>query len=321
MFYAKRETQVVVLETGLGGRLDATNVIASPAISVITSIGLEHTRILGDTIEAIAKEKAGIMKPGCPVLIGPHCPQDVMKQCAKEKGAGPYHVPQEVLNDKLDMLVTDYDEENQRISMAALFLLQANHPDLLKDLSGKKAAEGVLIRPPCRFEHLQTDNTTVILDVAHNPPAMEYLVNKLKSTYTDGSFRFVVGMSSDKDLSQCGRSLLKASDPSSIHLVEAAHPRAAKLEAMLEAEKSLENCNFDFDDRSITNQVQKAITLARENGQILVVCGSVFLMAEAREALGIVEPKDSDYIAEMAGAGVRHGQENFGNTTTNDMKT
>jgi dihydrofolate synthase/folylpolyglutamate synthase len=321
MFYAKREAQVVVLETGLGGRLDATNVISRPAISVITSIGLEHTRILGDTIEAIAKEKAGIIKPGRPVLVGPHCPQEVMQQCTKEKGAGPYNVPQEVLNDTRDMSITDYDEENQRISKAALLLLKKEYPELLKDLSEEKADEGVLIRPPCRFEHLQRENTIVILDVAHNPPAMEYLVHKLKITYPEDSFRFVVGMSSDKDLGQCGRSLLKATDPSSIHLVEAAHPRAAKLEAILAAEPSLDRCNYDFDDRSITKQVSKAADLARDDGQILVVCGSVFLMAEAREALGIIEPKDSEYIAEMAGAGIRHGQENFGNTTMDDMKT
>ena len=68
------------------------------------------------------------------------------------------------------------------------------------------------------------------------------------------------------------------------------------------------------------NQILKATDIAKEKGEILVVCGSVFLMAEAREALGIVEPRDSDYIAEMAGAGVRHGQENFGNTTIDDMK-
>ena len=68
----------MVLECGLGGRLDATNVV-TPALSVITSIGLEHTRILGDTIEAIALEKAGIMKAGVPVLVGPNVPHDVLR--------------------------------------------------------------------------------------------------------------------------------------------------------------------------------------------------------------------------------------------------
>ncbi len=122
-------------------------------------------------------------------------------------------------------------------------------------------------------------------------------------------------MSSDKDLSKCAGSILKLAEPSSIHLVEAAHPRAAKLEDILSSETSLETCHFDLEDPSITTQVTNAMALAKENGEILVVCGSVFLMAEAREALGFDEPRDSEYISEMAGAGLRHGQENFGNTT------
>lgn len=315
LFYAKHEAQVVVLETGLGGRLDATNVISRPALSVITSIGLEHTRILGDTVELIAKEKGGIIKMDCPVLVGPNCPQEVLQQCAKDIGAGPYYVPEQVLGDSKDHQITDYDEENQRISSAALSLLQQAYPELLKDLTPEQIREGVLIRPPCRFEEVQQGDLKVILDVAHNPPAMEYLVVKLQTTYPEASFRFVVGMSSDKDLGQCARSVLKIADPTSIHLVEAAHPRAAKLEDILAAEPTLEACHCDLEDRSITKQVMNAINLAKEKNEILVVCGSVFLMAEAREALGFDEPRDSEYIAEMAGAGVRQMQENFGNTT------
>lgn len=315
-FYAKRGAQVVVLETGLGGRLDATNVVKRPAISIITSIGLEHTRILGDTVELIAMEKGGIIKEGRPVLVGPHCPQEVLQQCAREKGAGRYYNPEQVLKDYRDMEVTDYDEENSRITKAALILLKHSHPDLLKDLTESMMDEAVTIRPSCRFEQVQRDDgTTVILDVAHNPPAMDYLVQKLKATYPESSFRFVAGMSSDKDLGQCGRTLLSMSGPSQIHLVEAAHPRAAKLPEILVAEPRLAECHYNLDDRTITTQVTEALELSRQKGEILVICGSVFLMAEAREALGFEEPRDSGYIAEMAGAGVRHGQENFGNTT------
>lgn len=319
-FYTQRNAQVVVLETGLGGRLDATNVIKRPAISIITSIGLEHTRILGDTVELIAMEKGGIMKEGCPVLVGPHCPQEVLLQCAREKNAGHYYNPEQVLKDYRDMEVTDYDEENSRIAKAALILLKHSHPDLLAGLSEDIMNEGVSIRPPCRFEQVKRDDgLTIILDVAHNPPAMEYLVKKLKGTYPNSSFRFVAGMSSDKDLGQCSRTLLSIADPSQIHLVEAAHPRAAKLTSIVVAEPRMVECRYNLDDRSITVQVVEAVELARENGEILVICGSVFLMAEAREALGFDEPRDSEYIAEMAGAGVRHGQENFGNTTVEDF--
>ena len=325
-FYAHQRAQVVVLETGLGGRLDATNVIASPALSIITSIGLEHTRILGDTIEKIALEKGGIIKPNCPVLVGPHCPQDVLRQCAQDKGSGPYYVPSDVLG-AANSETQDYDKENQQIAKAALILLKSTHPGLFdpsSPMTEEAIDRGILIRPPCRFEQIQDysvggdgddDNgLTVVLDVAHNPPAMEYLVRKLKSTYPNSKFRFVVGMSSDKDLGQCGRSIMQVVNPDAIHLVEAAHPRAAKLEAIRDAEPRLRDCHCDLEDRSITRQIFKAKALASENGEILVVCGSVFLMAEAREALGFDEPRDSPYVAEVAGSGFRHGQEVFGNT-------
>jgi dihydrofolate synthase / folylpolyglutamate synthase len=329
-FYNKRGANVVVLETGLGGRLDATNVITNPALTVITSIGLEHTRILGDTIELIAREKGGIIKPGRPVLVGPQCPHEVLQQCAKEIGGGPYYVPSLVFGTLQDFVpekrddekeMTDYDLENQQVAKASLELLKMSHPEVMTDLTPEMIHEGTSIRPPCRFEEVTISGTTVILDVAQNPPAMATLVRKLDTTFPTGTIRIVAGMSADKDLKQCARTLLSLlnNDASRIHLVEAAHPRAAKLEAILEAEPSLKaTAHFDLFDTSITKQVQNALSIASENKEILVVCGSVFLMAEAREALGFQEPRDSDYIAEMAGAGIRHSQENFGNTVVDE---
>jgi dihydrofolate synthase/folylpolyglutamate synthase len=324
LFFAKRKTDIVVLETGLGGRLDATNVIQSPAISIITSIGLEHTRILGDTVELIAVEKAGIIKPGRPVLVGPNVPHHVIQQCAKDKNASAYYTCEDVLGDRIlrkddgdDDDETDYDLENARIATAALKLLEQSHPHHVKQLDDDVLRRGTLARPPCRFEtvHLNDSNLTVILDVAHNPPAMEYLVRKLHKTYPDASFRMVVGMSSDKDLQLCGQAVKLATghDTGKIHLVQAAHPRAATLEDILDR-ANLNGAHFDLKDRSVTQQITTAMKIAITNNEILVVCGSVFLMAEAREALGFDEPRDSAYIAEVAGAGAKNAQENFGNS-------
>jgi dihydrofolate synthase/folylpolyglutamate synthase len=352
MFFLEEKCQAVVLETGLGGRLDATNVVKSPALAVITSIGLEHTRILGDTIEMIAKEKAGIIKAGRPVLVGPNVPHAVLRQCAIDKQASRYYTVDDVLPgtssasrpcaaagrsqaDEDDP--EDYDVENTRIAIASLKLVQESFPDIVGDLSDETVKVGTSVRPPCRFEVLEVPSSsgggavdeaesqiseapsplTVILDVAHNPPAMMYMVRKLRRTYPNRRIRVVVGMSSDKDMRLCGESLLEAvnGDPSRIHLVEAAHPRAATLEAILNA-TGLVEAHYDLDRRSVTEQMSEAMRLARRNGEILVVCGSVFLMAEAREAIGIDEPRDSACIAEVAGAGFRHSQENFGNETT-----
>ena len=336
MFYAKRNADVVVLETGLGGRLDSTNVVKSPVCSVITSIGLEHTRILGDTIEQIAVEKAGIIKPNRPVLVGPHVPHEVIQQCAKEKGASGYYICDDILqqqqlqhdnNIQQQETVVDYDVENARIATATLRLLEREQaiPKLkYYPIPDDIMRQGTSQRPPCRFEEIQRqeDGITIVLDVAHNPPAMQYLVQKLKATYPGAKFRIIVGMSSDKDTALCGKYILEATDGngSAIHLVQASHPRAAKLEDILASDTTgllPNNSHYDLEDRSVTRQVGIATEMAKQNQEILVVCGSVFLMAEAREALGFDEPRDSDYIAEVAGAHLRHGQENFDDSKAN----
>jgi dihydrofolate synthase/folylpolyglutamate synthase len=313
-----QEADVVVLETGLGGRLDATNVIQAPALSIITSIGLEHTRILGDTIELIAIEKGGIIKKDCPVLVGPHCPHAVLRECAIEKGASQYYTCDDVLG-PVQREITDYDEENARIARAALTIFKEKYPQLIGSFQMDIIDKGTSIRPPCRFETVDMDaGLTVILDVAHNPPAMEYLINKLKNTYPDCNIRIVVGMSSDKDLGLVGQMLLNFVDVDNIHLVEAFHPRAAKIEHIIEGEPRLADSHWLDEDRTITTQIKIAMQIAREKDEILVICGSVFLMSEAREALGFDEPRDSEYIAEVAGAHLRHGQEVFANTNPED---
>lgn len=322
-FFAKKDVDVVVLETGLGGRLDATNVVKKPDLCVITSIGLEHTKILGDTVELIAAEKAGIIKKNVPVLVGPHCPHETIRQCAREKEASKYYTVNDVmgeLSSSKNEEFVDYDVENSLIARCALKIFRENKKQIPIDEEILKVGLGQ--RPSCRFEEMEIEGPSkqktikLILDVAHNPDAMGYLMKKLESTYPGllDKMRIVVGFSSDKDLKLCGSTILECvTDPSRLHLVEAAHPRAAKLEDMFSAQPLLRNSNFDVEDRSITVQVQSALKLAEQNDEIVIVCGSVFLMAEAREAIGIDEPRDSKYIAEMAGANFRFGQEIFAN--------
>ena len=347
--FAQEGVEVIVLETGLGGRLDATNVIKHPALSIITSIGLEHTRILGDTVELIALEKGGIIKEGRPVLVGNNVPFETLKQCAEEKKASQIYQCDDLLGAEVNQVMiegketfADYDAENSRISKAGLILLQFHLAEqnfetnkTPKFIMPEAIDEGVKIRPPCRFEEMdikvdtadgdtsKQKNVRVILDVAHNPQAIDYLIAKLRANYPNNNQRIIVGMSADKDLKYCTDMLLEyVSDPSKLHLVEASHPRAASISSILEANPKLsdsyhevlqeDDLNKDGRDvSSVSTQVQKALKLAAENNEMLVICGSVFIMADARETLGIVEPRDSDVIAEVAGAGMRSSQENF----------
>ena len=371
---------IQVLETGLGGRLDATNILTNPALSIITSIGLEHTRILGDTVEQIALEKGGIIKPNRPVLVGPDVPMEVLRQCALEKGASGFYTCDDILGNEMKQHseIQDYDKVNSRMVKAALQILQKYKLEetsnstkdsplswkRLRPISTQDIESGTQVRPPCRFEIVNVtlnaagdtilpkansttlldvnnhadispnqQTVTAVLDVAHNPPAMIYLASKLQESFPNQKFRFVAGFSADKDLRQCTDTMLSVCQQNvdQIHLIQAAHPRAATLEMILDASvpqlregkycrlsQIVENEKEDKDkleDRSITGQLHKALQLATINNEVLIICGSVFIMAEAREALGFEEPKDSDCISEVAGANLRHGQENFGNTT------
>jgi dihydrofolate synthase/folylpolyglutamate synthase len=175
----------------------------------------------------------------------------------------------------------------------------------------------------------KTKVVRVILDVAHNPQAMEYLISKLSRTYPSlrNNVRIVVGMSADKDLKQCTDTILKYldGDVTKLHLVAASHPRAASVEKILECNPILRGahyCPTDVETQQsqegndalslVAIQVREALNLAAANAELVVVCGSVFIMADAREELGIVEARDSKVIAAVAGAGLRSSQENFG---------
>ena len=306
-YFSEGGVDVVVLETGLGGLTDPTNVISNPALSIVTSIGLEHTEYLGDTIELIGRQKAGIIKKNCPVLVGPNVPHETIRQCAAEREAEGYYTCEDVLGPdvfKNNEKVFDYDLENSRTAQAALTLLRnkkkegvihSNFPSSL--LSDDIIAQGIQHRPTCRFEIIKNGDNIIILDVAHNLQGMMNLVEKLEATYPGKNKRFVVGMSAEKDvLSICNILLGVVPNPSSIHLVEAATDRAATIQTIIEAQPKLSKSNFALNDRSVTAQIKLAMELAAKNNEIVVVCGSVFLMSEARQALGIEEARDSEKI-------------------------
>lgn len=258
------------------------------------------------------------------MLVGPNVPHNVIKDIAQDNKSE-YYISNKVLNtDESDNVsaTIDYDIENSLVAEAAISLLQLSGK--ISNVSDAHIVRGASIRPPCRFETITYKaaknsgverDVKVILDVAHNPSAVKYLISKLDDTHPNTPKRFVVGFSSDKDLAECGNMLLSCvSDARQIHLVQAAHPRAATIEYLLEKCPALSESDFDESDRSVSSQVRSALELASASGEILVVCGSVFIMSEAREALGYEEPRDSVYISEVAGINFKNTQENFANS-------
>lgn len=202
LYFQEEKVDYAVIEVGLGGRKDATNVIV-PILSIITSIGWDHQEILGDTLEKIAWEKGGIEKPNVPLIVGPTARK---------------FYPKAILTDPVDHPFYDY--ENQAVAKKALDLLNI-------------AAHGLDLRPPCRFEKVGR----AILDVAHNPDGFLKLVAGLQFFFPGEKFDFLVAFSQSKDKLAC----LKIIAPfaRSIIYLEGLSPRLEKGEVVREEFPSL----------------------------------------------------------------------------------
>jgi dihydrofolate synthase/folylpolyglutamate synthase len=257
LYFQKQQIHVAVIETGLGGTWDATNVV-TPILSVITSIGFDHTEILGSTLEEICQAKAGIIKTDIPVVIGPSVPYTWIRPIAT---AELYQAPEE----------GDYELENEATSQLAMNLITRDFP-----LDEASIKEGLKAKPPCRFER-HTLEKQVILDVAHNPQGFVRLIELLQKEYPEHSYRFVCGFSKDKRIKDCSELIQKSA--SAIHLVSGSHERLASVE---EIQKAFTLDSSIFPEKSIAEGIQHALKAPIEKPEVVVITGSFFIMQEAK---------------------------------------
>ena len=189
VYFAEKKVQYVVLETGLGGRKDPTNVCL-PVLSVMTSIGLDHTQVLGNTLREIAAEKAGIIKPGVPVLCGelPPDARHVVEQAAHENNA-----PLKIVRSLLPV-------GNARVQNVHLVRHAANALGIADNALVNRMEK---IQLPGRFEIFHQGDKTFILDGAHNPPAVENLLAFWQTTpFRKQPAAVLCGFMQDKDYPQ-----------------------------------------------------------------------------------------------------------------------
>lgn len=270
LYFQKQKVDIAVIETGLGGRLDATNVI-EPCLSIITSISLEHMDILGSCIEQIAKEKAGIIKPSIPVVLGPKAAIPSILDDAASKNAP-------VFLSSCDEVY--FENENQQIAKVALTVLKQRF-FLLLDVHIK---EGITYRPSCRFEL----HDPFLFDVAHNPDAFDRLFKAIELHYPSYALQSVIGLAHDKDLQGCLR--IASTYCRHVHLVKAHSPRPATLEKM-------SGCLHDLFYSSYT--LHKSVPIAMRHAkkqmsslkELIVVCGSFYIMKEAKLGLASLKCK------------------------------
>lgn len=209
LFFAEQNVDIAVIEVGLGGRLDCTNII-TPILSVITNISFDHTQFLGNTLAKIAREKAGIIKNGVPVLVGETCEETrpVFEQVAREHDATLYYAEDNIIEDDYEFeLKGAYQEKNKNTILNIVRLLR-NQIDISNDavINGMKNV--------CELTGLmgrwQTISNTplTICDTGHNLAGWKYLHKQIKETYeairsktvNTSMLRIVFGMVDDKDI-------------------------------------------------------------------------------------------------------------------------
>jgi len=293
-YFQKKRVDFQVLEVGLGGRLDATNV-TKPVVCIITSISLDHTQILGNTIEEIAREKAGIIKPGCWVVISPQ-PEEaasvISDICHKKKAkvvqvgkditwqkiSGDLHQQSLVIEGRTNKyqvsipLLGDFQLENAATAVAALEILASEG----FAISTADIAQGLArVKWPGRFQILQ-QHPTVLVDGAHNVASMKRLVNNIKAYFANKRIFLVFGTSCDKDIPGIINELVPLSPQ--VIATQASHSRAAPPSTLA----------ADFSNRGIEPEIRETVAQALSRAlslagrtDIICVTGSLFVVAEA----------------------------------------
>ena len=297
LYFAEEEVDLAIIETGMGGRLDATNVI-TPEVCLITNVGFDHQEYLGATLSSIAREKAGIIKQSVPVVTGALQPvaQGIVKTSCMNKSAPLYrfksdfrvrrntngafqykgmrlNLPSLRLN-----LMGHHQLANAAVALAGLEVLAQKHlvqlqPDLIREAM-------LEVRWPARLEVLDT-NPMVLLDGAHNPQGAESLRDALKGNFSYKNLHLVIGIMADKDIPGILRRLLPLAETAIFTRPE--HVRAANPDELRKmARPYIQKC-YVIDDPA--SAIQEARQLAGPD-DLICITGSLYFAGEVKQLFG-----------------------------------
>jgi dihydrofolate synthase / folylpolyglutamate synthase len=298
-YFAQQEVDIAIIEVGLGGRLDSTNVI-TPELSIITNIGWDHMNLLGNSLPEIAFEKAGIIKQGVPVVIGEKKPETeaVFRETATAKNAPIYFAEENftVENYRLsvdsisisvkskDQSTSEYHLDLPGIYQAKNLLTVLQAIDLLPKwrVSREKTQYGLMNAKRLtglngRWEVIHR-KPTVVLEVAHNKDGIEEMLRHLENTEYE-RLHIVLGSVKDKDPVQVLQLLPKKAK---FYFTQAHIPRALNAEALQFKASEFGLEGYSYEDVNLA--LQQALTTAAVN-DLIIVCGSIFLVAEVNREL------------------------------------
>jgi len=264
-YFADKKVDVAIVEVGIGGLEDATNFI-TPILSIITSISLDHTKVLGKTLEEIAIQKAGIIKQDIPVVLGPSAYRESILQVAKLRYAYVIASTESGFS---------FDEENSAIAKHSLNYLKG-----FFRLQEKDILAGLKVMPPCRLEIWSTKiSQVVIFDVAHNPGGFTKLFSTIQTTFGKRDIHLVLGLGKNKELLECLQVITK--QVKTIHLVPAVHDKLVDPKTLAAFLESMGYFDY-FMHREVDDVAREVFQLPCED--IVVVAGSFYIMAEMKEA-------------------------------------
>ncbi len=296
-YFFIHEVEIVVLEVGLGGRFDATNVIKKPLLSLITSIGMDHMDFLGHSIEQIAYEKGGIIKENCPVVLysQDEIVYNKIKCICDEKKAKLYYTPKNGIH----IIAKDLQHTLFSVKNAYISFSQVNLPLLgiyqisncatvllaCKVLQEQGLAlteisilEGIRkTRWQGRMEICRTE-PLVLLDGAHNTDGITMLAESLKQYFPDKMITLVLGILGDKEYEKMAETILPLVN--SVVLTEPHNDRKLAVDRL---EKVISHCKKPIFKNPNIKEAYKTALCITEQDQILLCCGSLYMIGEIRK--------------------------------------
>lgn len=268
-YFARAGVEYAVIEVGLGGLLDSTNVI-TPAVSVITNVGLDHADKCGGTLEGIARHKAGIIKKSVPVVTAARgTPLEIIKETAARLNA-PLTIPQEGVKTNLK---GEYQRENAAVAVAAAQLLDEPRltPHVIADALEHVQWAG-------RFEIFSIDDRTIVIDGAHNPDGAAALRRSLDAQFPDRPRRFLFGVLGDKDYESMIDILFRPTDEAIVTRPQS--PRAA--EPIVVCKKLRRN---SIRAEPVENLADAFDAWLNGGSGLLIAAGSLYMIGAVRQRL------------------------------------
>jgi len=275
LYFSEQEVDIAVVEVGLGGRLDATNVI-TPLVSVITNISKEHTAYLGEKIDQIAFEKSGIIKPGVPVVsAAAGMPLTVIQEICSEQNS-PLHIARPCRIET--SLKGDFQEENASVALKVIELLSGFK------INDKAISDGLhSAQWPGRMQFV---SKRILFDCAHNPAGAAVLAKELRKL-SYNKIVLVLGIMGDKDIPSVCRHLERFADE-----IIVTHPRIERAAMPEEISRHLTKSYIIEPD--VCKAIERA-NLCCRNG-LVVVAGSIYLIGEAFSCLNLEPFEENDEV-------------------------